>query len=194
MVHLFHHYVPVRVLLLAILEALILLFAAFAGLSLHYIGTSQAAVGSSFMPEALTFASGMMLVMLSMGLYEWDAWKDNRKDNNFMNARLAGAFLVGFLAVALAAHLAPSLNIGFGAIGATVGIALTGTWVARTAFFSWSNVSSFKSRVLVLGTGSRVSRLAEHQQHNSNSRIIGYLALKPSTHYVPASRIMTLTP
>ena len=160
MVHLFSHYVPGRLLLLVILEALILLFAAFAGLSLDFIGAGETAVLSMdrfFLPEVLMFASGMMLVMLSMGLYGWDAWRDSRS----IGMRLAGAFLLGFLVLVVMSHWSPSLNPGFAAIGATIAIALPGTWAVRTGFDWWNSLGSFKSRVLVLGTGSRVSRLAE---------------------------------
>jgi len=192
MVHLFTHFVPGRLLLLAVLEALTLLLAALAGLSLHLLGSGGAPAGlhKFLLPEALTFASGMMLVMLSMGLYGWDAWRNNRS----IGGRLAGAFLLGFLGLMLASHFSPSLHLDFGAIGATVAIALPGTWAVRTAFDWWDNLSSFKSRVLVLGTGSRVSKLAEHERQNSNSEIVGYLALKPAMHYVPASRVLTLGP
>ena len=181
MVHLFTHFVPGRLLLLAILEAVILLFAAFAGLSLDFIGAGEAAILSIdrfFLPEALMFASGMMLVMLSMGLYGWNAWRDSRS----IGIRLAGAFLLGFLVLFLISHWSPTLNPGFGAIGATIAIALPGTWAVRTGFDWWNSLSSFKSRVLVLGTGSRVSRLSEYRRRNSNSEIIGYLALKPAVH------------
>ena len=193
MVHLFTHYVPGRLLLLVILETLILLFAAFAGLSLDYVGAGEAAVfrlEKLFLPEVLIFASGMMVVMLSMGLYGWDAWRDTRS----IGVRLAGAFLLGFLALAVLSHWSSSLNPGFGAISAMIAIALPGTWAVRTGFDWWNSLSSFKSRVLVLGTGSRVSRLAEYRRHNSHSEIVGYLALKPAMHYVPASHILTLGP
>ena len=52
----------------------------------------------------------------------------------------------------------------------------------------------FKRRVLVLGTGSRVMKLAEFAQRNRNHEVVGYLAVQSSQHYVPLSRVLAMTP
>jgi sugar transferase (PEP-CTERM system associated) len=192
MIQIFSHYVPGRLIILAVLEALILLLAACVGLSLHLTGSGAAisSAGAIVPPQAAVFAIGMVIVMSSMGLYDWD----ERGDTQSVTARLAAAFLLGFVIVELVSYLWPSLSPGSTALGATVAFALSGTWLIRTVFHRSNNLSSFRSRVLVLGTGSRVARLADHTRRNSNNEVIGYVALRPSTHYVPSSRILTLGP
>jgi sugar transferase (PEP-CTERM system associated) len=192
MIQIFNHYVPGRLIILAVLEALILLLAACVGLSLHLTGSGAAisSAGAIVTPQAAVFAIGMVIIMSTMGLYDWDAWVGNEA----IDGRLAGAFLVGFLCVWFISYLWPSLNPGPTALGATVAIALSGTWLIRTVFQRTNNLGSFKSRVLVLGTGSRVAPLAEHTRRNGNNEIIGYVSLRPSTHYVPSSSVLTLGP
>ena len=192
MVQIFSHYVPGRLIALALLEALVLLIAACVGLSLHLTGTAGgvASAGTIVPPQAVVFAIGMVVIMSTMGLYDWDAWVANES----IDGRLAGAFLVGFLFVWFVSYLSPSLNPGPTALGATVAIGLSGIWLIRTAFQRSSNLGSFKSRVLVLGTGSRVAPLVEHARRNGNNEIIGYLSLRPTTHYVPSSSVLSFGP
>ena len=192
MVQIFSHYVPGRLIMLAMLEASILLIAACVGLSLHLTGAADAFSGTgAIVPlQAVVFAMGMIVIMATVGLYDWDAWDNNEP----VLGRLAGAFLVGFLFVWFVASQWPSLNPGPAAVGVTIGIALFGTWLLRAVLQRSRDIRSLKSRVLVLGTGSRVSPLAEHARRNGNNEIVGYLSLRPSTHYVPSSSILTFAP
>jgi sugar transferase (PEP-CTERM system associated) len=79
-------------------------------------------------------------------------------------------------------------------LGGTLIVGLTGTVLVRSAFHKWKNLDVFKSRVLVLGTGSRVMKLAEYAQRNSNHQVIGYIALQPSKHYVPLQQVLPMAP
>jgi sugar transferase (PEP-CTERM system associated) len=179
-------------ILLAIVESSVLLVAACIGLSLHFTGSAPIALhtGEIVPPQAAVFAFGMVIVMSTMGLYQWDAWDSNLS----VGARLAGAFLVGFIMLGVVSYVWPSVSPGPAVLGITVAIALSGTWLIRSLYHGVNHLSSLRTRVLVLGTGSRAARLAEHVQRNANSEIVGYLALGPSTHYVPSSGVLTLEP
>ncbi len=114
--------------------------------------------------------------MLSMGLYQWDLWNNTQS----IRVRLVAAFVLGFAMIGLGTYLVPSLHRGPLALGATViALALAGSLLVRAAFDKWNNASAFKSRVLVLGTGSRVAKLAEYAKHNPNHRG-GRLCLAPA--------------
>jgi sugar transferase (PEP-CTERM system associated) len=132
----------------------------------------------------------MMIIMSSMGLYQPDS--GNR--NQAVGVRWAAAFLLGIVVTVLATFLVPSLNPGPVAIGGTLIAALAGSVLVRSAFHKWNNLGVFKSRVLVLGTGSRVMKLAEYAQRNSNHQVIGYVALQPARHYVPLPNVLPMTP
>jgi len=191
-VQIFSHYVPGRLIVLAILEAMILLIAASIGLAFPLAETGYAIPGTGVIvpAQAVVFAVGMVVIMSAMGLYDVDVWDGNER----IGGRLAGAFLVGFSFVWFVAYQWPSLNPGPTALGVAVGIALVGTWMLRALWQRSRDISSFKSRVLVLGTGSRVAPLADRARGNRNNEIIGYVSLGPSTHYVPTPNILTLGP
>src|SRR6185436_18783652 len=108
--------------------------------------------------------------------------------------RLVAALLFGFALTGLVAYLVPSLHLGPNALGSALLVALTGSLVVRTAFFKWTHLGVFRSRVLVLGTGSRVMRIAEFAQRNPNHAIIGYVSMQPSRHYIPLPHVLPMEP
>ena len=193
MIQLFTHYVPGRSIVLATLEALVLLMAAYVGISLDLAGSGAAIPGATaaIPSQAFAFALGMMIVMSSMGLYQPTLW-DNTPS---IRARLYIAFLLGFAITGLVSYLMPSPYPRPLALGATILlVGLAGSVIVRAAFHKWTNLGAFKSRVLVLGTGSRVMKLAEHSQRNSHHQVVGYISLQPSRHYVPSGQVLPMAP
>ena len=185
MVRLFSHYISTRLVLLMVVEALVLMLSAYAGLSFHYSGTA-AAVPS----QAPVFALGMLVVMNSMGLYQRDLWQDVHS----VLVRLGAAVVVGLGLTVLAMQLVSSVEVGLEALAIMVLVALSGSGLVRWVFYRWEQLSAFKPRVLVLGTGSRVMRLAEFAQRNHSHVVVGYVALHSSTHYVPLPSVLPMVP
>jgi sugar transferase (PEP-CTERM system associated) len=191
MIQVFRHYVSGRLIVLATLEALVLLIAAYVGISLHTAGYGAAisGAGEAVPPQAGAFALGMMIVMSSMGLYQTDLWNNTQS----IRVRLVTAFLLGFAITGLVSYLMPSpYPRPVALVAAIVTVALAGSVLVRAAFHRWSNLGVFKSRVLVLGTGSRVMRLAEYAQRNPNHQVIGYISLQPSKHYIPLPQVLPM--
>jgi sugar transferase (PEP-CTERM system associated) len=191
MINLFSHYVPGKLVILAVLEGVVLLVAAQIGISLPLAGSGPAvfAGGMAVPVVAALFALGMIVIMLSMGLYQWDLWSDTQS----IRTRLVAAFLVGFALIALGVHVVPTLREGALTVGsAVVALALTGSLLLRAAFDRWNRVSAFKSRVLVLGTGSRVERLAEYSRHNLNHEVVGYVSPHAANHFVPPAQVLAV--
>src|SRR5262249_2050718 len=126
----------------------------------------------------------------SMGLYQPDLWQGKQS----VGARLVAAFVLGSMVAGLVSYAVPSLYLEPHHIAGVVVIALAGTALVRTAFHKWSSLGVFKSRVLVLGTGSGVMRLAEFAQRNPNHVIIGYVSLQPTKHYIPLPHVLPIEP
>jgi sugar transferase (PEP-CTERM system associated) len=193
MINIFSHYVPGKLIVLAVLEAAVLTVAAEVGISLRFahFGTAFAPPAGSVSMQAAAFAIGMMAILSGMGLYQLDLSSNSRA----IRVRLVTAFLLCFMLAALVSSLLPSLYPGLGDLSATVvALALAGCLVVRAAFHRWYDASAFKPRVLVLGTGSRVARLAEYALRNPNHEVVGYLSLQPSKHFVPEPRVLSLAP
>jgi sugar transferase (PEP-CTERM system associated) len=190
MINLFSHYIPRRSLLLAAMEAAVLLVAAQIAMSLDFSGSHAALAGSSaaLLSESSAFAIGMIVIMSGMGLYQTDLWNNIQS----VSLRVVVAFGAVFAIAGLIAYL---MRPGLVALGATtMALALTGSLCVRAAFHRWQDLRAFKSRVLVLGTGSRVTRLAEYAQRNLNHQLVGYVATQPGVHYVPSSLVLPRTP
>jgi sugar transferase (PEP-CTERM system associated) len=173
---------------LAALEGVVLLIAAQVGISLPLAGSGATAAAAPGAPLlAAFFALGMVVIMLSMGLYQWDLWSGTQS----IRLRLIAAFVLGFAMIALGTYLVPSLHKGPLALGATViALALAGSLLVRAAFEKWNRVGAFKSRVLVLGTGSRVARLEEYAKRNPNHDLVGFVSLQAARHYVPSPLVL----
>lgn len=193
MINIFNHYIPGKLIILALLEAAVLVVAAQVGISLQFahFGTLFTPPAASLSMQSAVFAVGMMVILSSMGLYHLDLSNNTRT----IRARLVSAFVLCFALIALVSYLLPSLHPGLGALGATiVALALAGCLLVRAIFHKWHDASPFKPRVLVLGTGSRVARLAEYSQRNPNHDVVGYISLQPSKHYVPEPQVLPMAP
>jgi sugar transferase (PEP-CTERM system associated) len=193
MIHIFNHYVPWRLVLLVGLEAVVLLLAVQVGVSLQIAGLQSTISpdGLAAPGEAAAFTLGMMVFMASMGLYQSDQWNNTQ----CIRARLVAPFALALAMVAMIAWIVPSLYPELVLLGATtMTLALGGSLFLRAAFHRWSQLGAFKSRVLVLGTGSRVLKLAEYAQRNPNHHLIGYVSLQPSQPFVPAARLLRMGP
>jgi sugar transferase (PEP-CTERM system associated) len=192
MIHIFSHYVPGRLIVLAVVEALVLVIAAYFGIFLHVteFGVAAQGVGAAVPPKALAFALCMMIAISGMGLYRPDLWNDKQS----IGVRVAAAFVVGFGATALIAYLVPALEIAPDALGSALLLALGGSVLTRAAFHKWNEVSTFKARVLVIGTGSRAVKLAEYAPRSPNHRVIGFVSFQPSRHYVPEQQVLSVAP
>ena len=193
MINLFSHYIPGRSLVLAMMEAGVLLIAAQIGISLELADSRGAIAGSggAVLSQAFAFAVGMIAIMCIMGLYQTDRWSNTRS----VDLRVVSAFAVVFAIAGVIAYLMPGRYPGLVALGATTMVlALTGSLAVRAAFHRWQQLRAFKSRLLVLGTGSRVMKLAEYAQRNPNHHVVGYLATQSGKDYVPSPLVLPRTP
>ena len=190
MFRVFSHYVSARLMLLVFVEALVLVLSVRLGLSFHASGTI-AGIDPAAFPTAATFAVGTLLVINSMGLYQLDL---SRNDWSVF-ARLVVAVLLGLGLAVLIMYWVPSLYLGLDGLAVAAIAALMGTALVRFGFYKLDNSGAFKPRVLVLGTGSRVMKLAEIAQRNQNHLMVGYVAFPSSAqHYVPLPRVLSLAP
>ena len=194
MIHLFSHYISGRALVLAVMEGVVLLIAVLAGISLEAAGSHAAFFslgGGAVLGQALAFAVAMIALMSGMGLYQADLW-DNTQS---VRLRVVGAFAAAFAVAGTVAYVMPTPHPGLVVLGATtMALALTGSLSLRAAFHRWQQMRAFKSRILVLGTGSRLMKFAECAQRNPNHDVVGYVATQPARHYVPAPLVLGRSP
>ena len=193
MIRLFSHYMSWRLALLIILDALILIFALNAGTAFHLLrGGADVGAAALSPPIALAAVLGMLVIMNSIGLYRVD-------DLNSLQAVLprliAAAAMFVLSVVCLGLYVTPPRNWALDDLSIALLVAMTGSGVVRFAFYRWNRLSTFKTRVLVLGTGSRVMKLMEYATRNDHHVVVGCIALTSSTnHYVPLPRVLPMAP
>src|SRR5512135_3454050 len=113
MIRLFKHYVPISILLLAMVEALILLSSVHVGVSLRFADIHPSHISSvGFLtPKAVIFAIVILSIMTAFGLYqrhsaEQGPWAD------FI--RVTASFSIGLIAMILIFYAFPDLYLGRG--------------------------------------------------------------------------------
>jgi len=186
----FRHYVPLNLLLLVLIEALILGGAIYAGVGARFIETGTIPKELiPLMPKAVTFAAVMMGLMTASGLYDLQGQGGIRA----LLQRLGLSFGLGLLTMSLVFYFFPALLVGRGAFLLSLGIALLGVLLSRGLFIRWGRGGAFKTRALVVGTGSRAAQiesLLSDRGHASNTEVVGYIPMGGSHHFVDHVRIL----
>ncbi|HUK59624.1 MAG TPA: TIGR03013 family XrtA/PEP-CTERM system glycosyltransferase [Stellaceae bacterium] len=162
MLRIFGHFVPVPALALGLAEAMLLAGAFY----LVNAPTEAAAFRLAAAPAqvSLGVAALAVLAMVAVGLYHHDVFLDPR-----LMAVKAVAALLLLLPLAAVATFVLSNDAPNGVEGGWVGWCLKAAfaWMAavvatRTLFLRHADSERFRRPVLVLGTGIKASRIAEH--------------------------------
>ncbi|WP_223247695.1 TIGR03013 family XrtA/PEP-CTERM system glycosyltransferase [Sulfuriferula multivorans] len=173
------------------LDLAVMVASIYLGISVRFIensGDLPASLGPIF-PKASSFALVMMLIMTVFGMYsgEWMAGA------RAVAVRMIASFAMGFVVMSLLFYLFPDMLLGRGAFLFSLLFALIGITLTRIAFVKWSNLDTFKKRVLVLGSGSRAAKVDQLIKSMSSARslqIVGYLPLQGNHHYVEHARVL----
>jgi sugar transferase (PEP-CTERM system associated) len=188
----FRHYIPISILALVILEGLILIGALYLGVSVRFDEGVPKSVGSLF-PRALTFTVVMLALMTALGMYDWE-WRSGLRS---LLLRMGLAFGLGFVLMSLLFYLFPeSLYLGRGVFLLALGIGMASVLFIRLGFWQWLSMDALKTRVLVLGSGSRAAKIDElltKQGTSSGLQVVGYVPLASIHHFVPHEQILDAT-
>jgi sugar transferase (PEP-CTERM system associated) len=189
MLRVFGYYVSGLNVVLGVVEALV-----FFG-ALHL--ATAARFGATLPPEmtrggvalsAVIFALVMSLSIASMGLYQRGA---QDRESGFV-VRLAFAFAIGTVLLALLFYLFPAVSIGRGILSMALLFSFIGVVLLRETFTRVAGVESQKRRVLVFGAGVNAQRIWELMEsaRGLRFRVIGYVPLAHSQRLVPEDKLM----
>ena len=191
MVRIRRHYVPLQVVILAAVDFLILFLSMYVGIELRLpdvdIVSPQGIVSAA--PRSITYVVAMFTVMIAVGLYE----RDVLQDTWIYYVRLAMAFVLGLLAMTFVFYLLPDLFLGRGAFALTMLASALGIVSARELCLRIVSREILRSRVLVLGTGSRAALIEKLRRNHGGRRkfdIVGYVPIGSNSHAVPAEKII----
>jgi sugar transferase (PEP-CTERM system associated) len=192
MIRLFKHYVPLPLLLLIITEAAVLFSSMYAGTALRFVMGGRygdIAVVGPLLPRALIFTLVMLSIMTAFGLHQRDA-KQEGKWGNWV--RFLASFLVGLVVMLFIFYAFPDLFLGRGAFALVFLIAFAGAALTRLMFTRLFNIGALSRRVLLLGSGSRSSKVEMLERDEDGKRkfnLVGCLPLTNSDSAITKCRV-----
>lgn len=188
MVRIFRHYVPVQLVMLALMEAAVFYGAIHLGAAIRLDPAGIQQIGSLAARGAI-FAIVMVVSLAALGLYR----RDTPEGNWAYYAKFLAAFVVGWVGMTLVFYVYPALFLGRGAFGIAFLLALSGAALLRMIFFRVVDQKALQRRVLVLGTGSRaaaVGNLLQENQTEHKFHLIGYLPLAAKSQAVDSAKVL----
>ena len=168
-------YLKVPIVLLALIEGSLLVFAPYLAAGLHtgYKDLSAVTPNGGLFPTALLFSFFGLISLFAVGLY-----------STRQRSGLAGVFVRILASIANAAALSalvyyfvPSLRIERDLLVITTGIGAIASFVTRMLFERIVDENLFKRRVLVYGAGKRAQSLLELRRRADTRgfRIVGFV-------------------
>ena len=183
-------YLKVPIVLLALIEGSMLVFAPYLAAALRFDGTSiqEATETGRLLPTALLFAVFGLLSSFAVGLYSV------RQRSTFAGllVRIIAAIASAVAMSILAFYLLPAIAIGRGLLAITAAIAVVLLAGTRLLFERIVDQDTFRRRVLVFGAGRRAASLLELRRRSDTRgfRIVGFVASEGDVVSVPDERLL----
>jgi len=190
MIRIFRHYVPVQLVLLAAVEAAILVLSIYLAVTLRFIGGDESdllTIGPVVW-RAVLFAIVMLITMTAFGMF---TRKSQTGDMGYY-IRFLASFATGSIAMTFIFYLLPDLFLGRGIMALAFMFAFVGTALSRLIFVRLVDMTTLKRRLLVLGTGTRAAQISHLFEQDEDLRrkfnLVGYLALTKTAHHPHVAR------
>jgi sugar transferase (PEP-CTERM system associated) len=174
-VRIFNQYVPLRMLMLAGIDFVLLLLAALAGSLARYAGDIILLLNDYpyLLLQAWVFAFVMFLGLFSTGLYQ--ARLQLRTIGYLI--RIGVSLTLGTFFLAVLFYIAEPLYMGRGMLAAATGLAFFFLCGSRIIFIRAVGDDFFRRRVIVFGAGRRALELADARMRRDMGgiRILGFI-------------------
>ncbi len=182
-IRIFNNYIHRQVLYLAVIEAIIMMFAVYAGAYLRFGGRLASVVESmgSLWPRAILVTLVVMASMIAMGLYHGRL----RARRSGIAVRVIVSCAAAGAALALLYYWLPKLYLGRGALAITMSIILVGVLLTRIAFSKVVDDKLFRRRVLVYGAGEKAASIVGLRRRSDQRgfKVVGFLPAENTNDY-----------
>lgn len=194
MIRISKHYISRISLLLAAIEAILLLLVFFAGAGIRFMqwdGSISELVYDQ-LPGAVLFMVVIMACMAALGMYQLDT----KQDPESILLKLLPSLAMGFAIMTLIFYLFPDIYFGRGLLAIVMLLALLLILLERTIIFRWPGLDHLRSKALVLGVGASAKELfhlVEEATVLRNIKIVGFVPFTTEERSVPAAAIIPKT-
>lgn len=193
-IRLFRMHLKVPIVLLALIEASLLVFSLYLAAALRFPGLTPAAATPTgkLLPTALVFAVFGLVSLFAFGLHS----TRSRTGLGGLVVRVVAAIANASALSTIAYYLAPGIAIGRGLLGITAVIAIGSVIATRLLFERIVDQDLFRRRVLVYGAGRRADSLLQLRRRSDTRgfRILGLIATEGDTVTVSPDRLMSCPP
>ena len=182
-------HVPAPLLALAALDVVILYASIVFGLLVSYSDISSILHSHrDVLTKELVFIGVNLLMMFSMGLYQ-RRYLTNTLD---LLSRLVVALGLGFVILTILFYLIPYTRIWISALLPSMVLAVIGGVASRALFLRLVVSSSFRPRILVLGTGRQAEQIEALERDSLLNRFIciGFIDMGRTAGKVTPSRVL----
>ncbi|QGZ37814.1 sugar transferase (PEP-CTERM system associated)/exopolysaccharide biosynthesis polyprenyl glycosylphosphotransferase [Pseudoduganella flava] len=185
MIRIFNHYVSRTGFILLLFEMLILHAAASATVLLWGIAPRNP---TNVYLSGLVFALVNVFAMSALGMYQ----QQLREDLRSMAARIAPAFVLGFLLMAVLAQVLPAARFaGAGGVGFVLGGACV--LLTRVLLFTSSQSNILVERLILVGDGALARECLELAASRGGPRrfdVVGCVPMPGEVRCVPAAKVL----
>jgi sugar transferase (PEP-CTERM system associated) len=193
-VRIFNHYVPIRVLLLAVVEFMLLICAALVGSLLRFGGDDAILLQDypNIGLKAMAFGVVTLLALFAMGLY-------HGRISLTLQGYVARVFAaLGMAAVVLAAlyYFIEPVRLGRGMLAPSLVVAMVFLTGSRLVFTHLVGEDFFRRRVVVIGTGERATHLLELKGGGDSAGfyIVAFVEAAGSANLIGSRHTVTAPP
>jgi sugar transferase (PEP-CTERM system associated) len=187
-------HLKVPILLLALVEGSLLVFAPYlaAGLHVEREGFGTVTASGELLPTALLFAFFALVSLFAVGLYS----TRQRSGLAGVLVRITASIISAAALSAFFYYVFPSLRIERDLLGMTMVIAIASSFMARLLLERIIDENVFKRRVLVFGAGKRAQSLLELRRRSDTRgfRLIGFVPTDGDDVIAPHDRIVARPP
>ena len=165
-----YHYIPKSLVILALVEAAILMISVLYGIEVYvaFSSSSSFQLPDHIFYKALLFSCVMLIAMVAIGLY-----CENKESILGVFYRILLGFLLGMVPLALIFYLFPFLSIEKEIFLTIAGVGFIGIVTVRGFYHLLSDQEALKQRTLVLGAGERARQL--EQLDYPGIKFVGYI-------------------
>ena len=183
-------YMKVPVVLLALIEGSLLVFAVYLAVSIDRQGVDIATATPSgqLLPTALVFAWFGLVSLFAVGLYS----TRQRSSRAGVFVRVAASMVSAAALSTFCYYVLPSLRIERHVLASTMVIGIMASFITRLLFERIVDDDLFKRRVLVFGAGTRAQSLLDLRRRSDTRsfRLIGFVPTDGDVIAAPADRIV----
>jgi len=195
MIRIFRHFLPVPLVILAIVEAGLLYLSMYAGVVLRYPGSDAKElydIVGPIAPRATAFMLVMIGTMTALGMFT----RESQSGDLSYYMRFLASFAIGAVILVILQYAFPDLHVARGILILVFAVAFVGSSIARLIFIRLVDMQTLKRGLLVLGAGTRAARvgtLVEREESlNRKFFVIGYLPAGNSSgpSHVPHDKLI----